>query len=176
MSLSIRPSHLARYAEIARVLWKHGDREMLRDSALEPVFRDAPAVESDVDVAELADDLRALGPTFVKLGQLLSTRDDLLPPAYIDALEELQDSADPVPFDEVERIVEEEIGVRIGKAFSSFDPDPLGAASLGQVHRAALRDGREVVVKVQRPGVREAALSDLEILEEIAEAVEISVR
>jgi ubiquinone biosynthesis protein len=173
MALSLKPSHIARYGEIGRVLWKYGDRDLLRSIGLEEVFRDSLFSDDDaVDPSGLADDLRALGPTFVKLGQLLSTRDDLLPPAYLRALESLQDEAEPIPFEDVEAIVEREIGARIGKAFSRFDPQPLGAASLGQVHRAALRDGREVVVKVQRPGVREAALADLEILEEIAETLD----
>ena len=109
-----------------------------------------------------------MGPTFVKLGQLLSSRADLLPPAYIAALARLQDNVAPFPFEDVERIVTEELGVRISKAFADFSATPLAAASLGQVHRATLRDGRPVVVKVQRPDIHKQVLEDLESLAEIA--------
>jgi ubiquinone biosynthesis protein len=118
---------------------------------------------------ELAGDLEKLGPTFVKLGQLLSTRVELLPRAYLDALARLQDKVEPFPFDEVEKIVTSELGVRMSKAFSDFEVAPMAAASLGQVHRARLRDGRQVAVKVQRPGIRDAMLEDLDALDEIAE-------
>jgi predicted unusual protein kinase regulating ubiquinone biosynthesis (AarF/ABC1/UbiB family) len=104
----------------------------------------------------------------VKLGQLLSTRPDLLPPAYVEALTRLQDDVTPFPYEEVEKIVTEELGVRISKAFAEFSREPLAAASLGQVHRAILRDGRVVVVKVQRPGIRQQVIDDLEALAEIA--------
>jgi predicted unusual protein kinase regulating ubiquinone biosynthesis (AarF/ABC1/UbiB family) len=117
---------------------------------------------------ELAQDLEKMGPTFIKLGQLLSTRADFLPPAYIQALTRLQDKIDPFPFEEVEAIVSSELGVRISKAFSAFEPKPLATASLGQVHRATMHDGRVVVVKVQRPGIREVIAEDMEVLEEIA--------
>jgi predicted unusual protein kinase regulating ubiquinone biosynthesis (AarF/ABC1/UbiB family) len=97
-----------------------------------------------------------------------SVRPDLIPEAYVKALVRLQDRVKPFPYAEVERIVESELGVRISKAFSRFDPDPIAGASLGQVHMAALRDGREVVVKVQRPGVPRQVAEDFEVLAEIA--------
>src|SRR5207249_9036308 len=111
---------------------------------------------------ELATDLENLGPTFVKLGQLLSTRADLLPAPYLDALARLQDKLEPFPFEEVERIVSSELGLRLSKAFEHFDSAPIAAASLGQVHRATLRHGLPVVVKVQRPDIRQQIVEDLD--------------
>ena len=112
-----------------------------------------------------------MGPTFVKLGQLMSSRVDLLAPAYVEALSRLQDKVEPFPFEEVEEIVSTELGVRL-KVFPTFDHRPLAAASLGQVHRATLRDGREVVVKVQRPGIRHQVLEDMEVLTEITDLLD----
>ena len=109
-----------------------------------------------------------LGPAYIKLGQVLSTRPDLLPAAYIRELEHLQDSVAPMALDEVERCIEDELGARINKLFASFDPNPIGSASLGQAHAAALRDGREVVIKVQRPGIREILVEDIGFFRELA--------
>ena len=105
-----------------------------------------------------------MGPTFIKLGQLLSTRADLLPPALHGGAGAPAGQRGAVPVPEVEAIVTSELGVRLSKAFSEFDQEPLAAASLGQVHRAVLRDGRPVAVKVQRPGIREQIAEDLEAL------------
>jgi predicted unusual protein kinase regulating ubiquinone biosynthesis (AarF/ABC1/UbiB family) len=116
----------------------------------------------------LAEDLESMGPTFVKMGQLLSTRPDLLPQPYLDALARLQEDVEPLPFETIEPVVHDELGVRLSKAFASFDPRPLAAASLGQVHRAVLRDGRVVAVKVQRPGVHEEVQQDIEVLSSLA--------
>ena len=152
------PPKLSRYASVAALLWKYGR---------------AADVSNDAEAAEapeaLAKDLEALGPTFVKLGQVLSTRPDLLPPAYLEALARLQDAVKPFPFAEVQRIVEAELGARLSKAFSAFEEKPVAAASLGQVHRAALRDGRVVAVKVQRPEIAETVAGDLEALDEVAQ-------
>jgi len=119
-----------------------------------------------------ANSLKELGPTYVKFGQVLSTRPDIVPPEYIAALESLQDSVEPFSFAEVERIVQEELGVRISKAFETFESKPIAAASLGQVHRAVLRDGREVVVKVQRPNVRDQVRQEIEAFGDIAQVLE----
>ncbi|MCU1232021.1 MAG: hypothetical protein JWO97_4905 [Acidobacteria bacterium] len=137
------------------------------DGAVAPVEPDVRA-----RAEAFAKALKEMGPTYVKFGQVLSTRPDIVPPEYIVALESLQDSIDPFSFAEVEKIVEEELGVRISKAFEHFESTPLAAASLGQVHRATLRDGREVVVKVQRPNVREQVRKDLEVFTDIAETLE----
>jgi predicted unusual protein kinase regulating ubiquinone biosynthesis (AarF/ABC1/UbiB family) len=117
---------------------------------------------------DLATDLEKMGPTYIKLAQLLSTRADLLPQPYLDALARLQDNVGPFSYEEVEQIVSDELGVRLSKAFEEFEQVPIAAASLGQVHAATMRDGRAVVVKVQRPGIRETIIKDLEVLNDIA--------
>lgn len=117
---------------------------------------------------QLVDDLESMGPTYVKLGQVLAGRPDLMPAAYRKSLERLQDHVKPFSYEEVEKIVEQELGVRISKAFSEFKREPVAAASLGQVHEARLRDGRAVVVKIQRPGIRPQIAQDFEVLKELA--------
>jgi predicted unusual protein kinase regulating ubiquinone biosynthesis (AarF/ABC1/UbiB family) len=175
MAISLRGEHLKRYIEIGRLLVKYGRSDLVRDAGMEEILREEgeplpeAAAEHGTAAGELADDLERLGPTYIKLGQLLSTRADLLPEPYVEALSRLQDDVAPFPYAEVERIVTTELGVRMSKAFSDFDPEPLAAASLGQVHRARLRDGTEVAVKVQRPGIREQIVTDLDALEDIAD-------
>ena len=171
MTLAEGVARLERFGEIARLLWKYGRSDLVEQAGIAPELRERePAPEGDraAGAAELADDLEAMGPTFIKLGQILSTRADLLPPPYLQALARLQDRVEPVPFEIVERTVEEELGVRISKAFLTFDAAPLASASLGQVHAAALRDGRLVAVKVQRPGIRDRIREDIEALGSVA--------
>jgi ubiquinone biosynthesis protein len=153
------PEKLSRYAAVATLLLKYGRN--VSDTTETDVPDEAPEA--------LAADLEKLGPTFIKLGQVLSTRPDLLPPAYLAALTRLQDNVKAFPFPDVQRIIEEELGARLSKAFSVFEEKPVAAASLGQVHRAALRDGRIVAVKVQRPDIENTVATDLEALEEIAQ-------
>ena len=163
--MSILPPKLSRYASVASLLRKYGRKAVAHGDA------GAVVVEAAVDdeaPEQLARDLEKLGPTFIKLGQVLASRPDLLLPAYRDALARLQDNVEPFPFPDVQRIVEEELKVRLSKAFSAFDEKPLAAASLGQVHRAALRDGMVVAVKVQRPDVAAQVARDLEALDEVA--------
>jgi predicted unusual protein kinase regulating ubiquinone biosynthesis (AarF/ABC1/UbiB family) len=171
MAISFKPQHLNRYRQIAWIFMKYGRSDLVKTAGLSEVLQAeeqvAPAEAAKAN--ELAADLEALGPTFVKLGQLLSTRFELLPPAYLEALSRLQDKVEPFSFAEVEKIVSLELGVRMSKAFAEFEDQPMAAASLGQVHRAALRDGRPVAVKVQRPGIREQMVDDLEALGEIAD-------
>ncbi|MEY2511074.1 MAG: ubiquinone biosynthesis protein [Verrucomicrobiota bacterium] len=171
MGISLKPQHLNRYRQIAWLFVKYGRSDLVKDAGLEETLEAEQRVtpKEAAKASELADDLEKLGPTFVKLGQLLSTRVELLPRAYLEALARLQDKVEPFPFDEVEKIVTSELGVRMSKAFSDFEVAPMAAASLGQVHRARLRDGRQVAVKVQRPGIRDAMLEDLDALDEIAE-------
>ena len=170
MVVSLKPERLKRYKDVAMLLIKYGRSDLISAAGLEgSVLPDEIAAEHETAPAEeLAKDLENLGPTFIKLGQLLSTRADLLPGPYLEALTRLQDQIEPFPYEEVERIVSGELGVRISKAFASFDPKPLAAASLSQVHRASMRDGRDVVVKVQRPDIRDLIVGDLESLGEIA--------
>lgn len=168
--MSFKPQHLNRYRQIAWLLIKYGRSDLAKQSGLEETLAAEQRVtpKEAAKASELADDLEKLGPTFVKLGQLLSTRVELMPRAYIEALSRLQDKVEPFGFDQVEIIVSSELGVRISKAFSDFDARPVASASLGQVHIAHLRDGRTVAVKVQRPAIREGLLEDLEALGEIA--------
>ncbi|HUR87712.1 MAG TPA: AarF/UbiB family protein [Ramlibacter sp.] len=146
---------LQRWKKIAGLAWK---------------YHGSPAQNDETSSAEqLANDLEAMGPAYVKLGQVLSSRPDLLPPAYTKSLARLQDDVKPFSFEEVSVIVEAELGVRLSKAFGTFDPQPLAAASLGQVHAATLRDGTPVVVKVQRPEVARQVAEEFEVLTQIAE-------
>ena len=171
MVVSLKPERLKRYKDVAMLLIKYGRSDLISAAGLEgSVLPDEIAAEAEIaaPAEDLAKDLEKLGPTFIKLGQLLSTRADLLPGPYLDALERLQDHIEPFPYEEVERIVSGELGVRLSKAFADFDTTPLAAASLSQVHKATMRDGREVVLKVQRPDIRDLIVGDLEALGEIA--------
>jgi ubiquinone biosynthesis protein len=171
MGISLKPEYLKRYRDIAWLLVKYGRSDLVKQAGLEGALDDESAMTATAapEAAELSRDLEKMGPTFVKLAQLLSTRADLLPPPYLEALARLQDDVEPFSFQEVEEIVTNELGVRLSKAFARFEAQPVAAASLGQVHRAELRDGRETVVKVQRPGIREVVVKDLDILQGIAE-------
>ena len=169
--LSLKTERLKRYKDVAVLLAKYGRSDLVKQAGLEDSLEmdEHALAETRPEAEELATDLEKLGPAFIKLGQLLSTRADLLPAPYLEALSRLQDSVEPFPYEEVDKIVASEIGVRISKAFADFDPEPLAAASLAQVHLAHMRDGRTVVVKVQRPGIREQIIEDLESLNDIAE-------
>jgi ubiquinone biosynthesis protein len=170
---SLRSEHLTVYRDIVRLLWRYADRDLVERAGMSAALTEGePSLDRAGDPEDLARDLEAMGPTFIKLGQLLSTRADLLPPDYLAALSTLQDDVEPVPFEEVQRIVAEELDVRISNAFSSFDEEPLASASLAQVHAATLRDGRRIAVKVQRPGIRARIATDLEALSEIADLLE----
>ena len=171
MTLSLKPESLKRYKDIIALLIKYGRSDLVKQASLVKTggnHTSALATTVAPKAEELASDLESLGATFIKLGQLLSTRGDMLPEPYLDALSRLQDQVEPFPYEEVEQIVSSELGVRISKAFAEFDREPEAAASLAQVHRAYLRDGRAVVVKIQRPGVRDQVVNDLDALEEVA--------
>ncbi|HZH32652.1 MAG TPA: AarF/UbiB family protein [Pyrinomonadaceae bacterium] len=170
MAISLKPEYLKRYKDIAMLFMKYGRSDLVKTSGLSLALGDdSPEIAATApEAGELAADLERLGPTFIKLGQLLSTRADILPPPYLEALTRLQDNVEPFSFADVERIVEDDLGVRLSKAFNRFDSVPMASASLGQVHRAEMRDGREVVVKIQRPDIREQIVQDVAALEELA--------
>jgi predicted unusual protein kinase regulating ubiquinone biosynthesis (AarF/ABC1/UbiB family) len=176
----LKTSNLGAYTDLLLLFTRYGRKDFrLSLNREDLMLPEAAAGEIEPDVrarAEaFANTLKKMGPTYVKFGQLLSTRPDVVPPEYIEALESLQDSLEPFSFADVERIVEEDLGVRISKAFEHFEAVPIAAASLGQVHRARLKHPgsdpdsvRDVVVKVQRPNVSEQVHRDLDVFTEIA--------
>lgn len=173
-----RPRHAAREAmrrtrHITRVLVGHGLVSLADQAGLRrfvPRFRrPAPNGAPLTQAQRVRLALGELGATFIKLGQTLSTRADLLPAEFVAELSKLQDSAPPVPFEDVLRVVSEDLGTTSEPPFAALDPTPIASASIGQVHAAVLRDGTQVVVKVRRPGVVEQVELDLEILRNIVE-------
>jgi len=172
----LSPAHLPRIAAIVGLFTRFGLRDVARQQGLIALVGDD---ETELPPEELAERheqaigfrkrLVELGPAYVKLGQVLSTRPDLLPEPYIEELKRLQDDVGPISLEEVEQTIQEELGGRLSKLFATFDPEPLGTASLGQVHAATLREGREVIVKVQRPGIRASLAEDLEFFHDLAE-------
>lgn len=170
--MSVLPDNLLRYQKFFGFMLKYWNSDLFNQTAATALDEtgDGEKEENfDQTPEELVEDLKQMGPTYIKLGQLLSTRPDLLPDAYLKALATLQDDVPPISYEEVHKIVEEEIGTRISKAFSSFEEEPLASASIGQVHKAYLRSGKPVAVKVQRPGIRKQFLDDLDTLKELAE-------
>ncbi|UVS80024.1 putative ubiquinone biosynthesis protein UbiB [Actinokineospora sp. UTMC 2448] len=157
-----------RYSRISRITVRHGLAPYVsgRRDRREGIHREAALARS------LRRALEEAGVTFVKLGQVLSTRPDLLPPAYITELSRLQTQAAPVPVAEIERVLTDELGAPPSEVFAEFDSAPIAAASIAQVHRARLHDGTEVVVKVQRPGIREVVERDLDITHRVATALD----
>ncbi|MGR0218751.1 ABC1 kinase family protein [Agromyces sp. ZXT2-6] len=177
--------HTARYREIAAILRRHSLGFMvglLGIGRILPFRRDgagrggegagtgqgAGPATGDTSPEHLRRALEELGPTFVKLGQLLSTRSDLLPPAYVDELAKLQDAAPPVPVADIRAVIRRELGAEPEELFATFEDRPLASASIGQAHVATFADGTEVVVKVRRPGAVARVLEDLEILQNLA--------
>ena len=164
---------LNNYAKFFSFILKYYNSDVVKSTA-NSVLNEIEKTEISEDEynqkpEELVEDLKKMGPTYVKLGQLLSTRPDLLPENYLQALANLQDDVETVPYEEVQKIFEEEIGVKINKAFELFDPKPLASASIGQVHLALLPSARKVVVKIQRPGVRKKFIEELETLKNMAD-------
>jgi ubiquinone biosynthesis protein len=173
--------NLGRLSEIAQVAVRHGFGYWFDKHKLTELFpRRGPRVELDGQPSQRGQHLREmldeLGPTFVKFGQLLSTRPDVLPPDIIAELRALQDDVRPFPFDQVEQVVEEDLGLSVDKLFAEFDEQPVAAASIGQVHRAVLPNGRRVAVKVQRPGAPRQIEADVALLYQAARIAKERVR
>jgi ubiquinone biosynthesis protein len=171
--------NIGRLSEIAQVAVKHGfgyffERHRLTD--LFPwVSRDGDEMPSDRG-PRLREMLDELGPTFVKFGQLLSTRPDIVPPDIVVELQKLQDDVRPIPFDQVRSVIHEELGLTIEQAFLEFDEQPTAAASIGQVHHALLPNGERVAVKVQRPNAPRQIESDISLLFQAARLAKERVR
>jgi ubiquinone biosynthesis protein len=163
--------NLGRLSEIGAVAMRHGFGYLIEGHRRHP-----PELEGTARGRHLREMLDELGPTFVKFGQLLSTRPDVVPPDIIQELRGLQDDVRPVPFADVERTVQEELGQPIERLFLEFDETPLAAASIGQVHRAVLPNGRRVAVKVQRPNAPRQIEADLSLMYQAARLVKDRVR
>ncbi|HEU4494540.1 MAG TPA: AarF/ABC1/UbiB kinase family protein [Rubrobacteraceae bacterium] len=161
--------NLRRFSQIGRVLVRHGFGfvfDVRRDRREKKGLQEFLAPSFGVRLRQTLDDL---GPTFVKFGQLLSTRSDILPEGVLSELQKLQDTVRPMPAGAAQAIVNRELGAPVEEVFTHFDPDPLGSASIGQVHRAVLRGGQVVAVKVQRPEAPGRVEADLELMREFAD-------
>src|SRR5690606_27565917 len=170
MGVNDTVQQLSRASQVVAMLARYRKAGILAGLDLgDAVEPEAHTGAGDDAMAErFAADLEALGPAFVKLGQALSTRPDLVPAGWIAALERIQDDATPAPIGDIEALLGHELGVRAGKVFSAIDPEPMAAASLAQVHRAVLRDGRVVALKIQRPDVAAGVRADLDLLARLA--------
>jgi predicted unusual protein kinase regulating ubiquinone biosynthesis (AarF/ABC1/UbiB family) len=168
----LSPKHLPRLTATIGLFTRYGLADFAHQQGLQGIAPDPGESDGEGPSPERAVAFRKrlveLGPAYVKLGQVLSTRPDLLPEVYIRELETLQDDVGEIPFETIEQIIEEELQARLSKLFEQFEREPIGSASLGQVHGAILRDGRSVVVKVQRPNIREALADDIAFFRELA--------
>jgi ubiquinone biosynthesis protein len=173
-----RIRHFPRYREIIAELIGYGFGDMLhRFGLINRLSRFRGQSQEETDNILTAPErfrllLESLGPTFIKLGQILSTRPDILPPEYIAEMARLQDRVPPSPWGKILNRIEDELGAPWQDIFAEIDPVPLGSASLAQVHVAKLKDGTEVVVKVQRPNIESLVQTDLEILQDLADFVD----
>jgi ubiquinone biosynthesis protein len=178
---------IGRLSEIAQVMVRHGFGYFLEAHRLSDLLPGRSAEERIANAAaehgassargqHLRDVLDELGPTFVKFGQLLSTRPDVVPPDIVVELRSLQDDVRPFPFEQAERVIEEELGNTLERLFLDFEPAPVAAASIGQVHRATLPNGRRVAVKVQRPGAPRQIEADLGLLYQAARLARERIR
>ncbi|MGN6382267.1 MAG: ABC1 kinase family protein [Dyella sp.] len=158
-----------RYRQIAAFILKYRRAGVLRAPG-DPPGMDTS--EGDIPPEQFSEDIEALGPAFVKLAQALSTRPDLVAPRYLSALQRMQDGVGEVAAIEIEGVVAQELEAPVGALFRRFDPTPIAAGSLAQVHAAELPDGTPVAVKVQRPGIEARVASDMELLTAVARFAE----
>jgi ubiquinone biosynthesis protein len=172
MAMSSKTAHIGRLGEIAQVAVKHGFGYLIEGRRGGPP-EGATGTARGRHLREMLDEL---GPTYVKFGQVLSTRPDIVPPDIIAELRGLQDDVRPFPFADVERVIREELGQPIERLYLEFDEEPMAAASIGQVHRAVLPNGRRVAVKVQRPRAPQQVESDIQLLYQAARLVRERVR
>ncbi|MHB1262777.1 MAG: ABC1 kinase family protein, partial [Thermoplasmatota archaeon] len=159
---------LARFNEIVTILLRNDAWGLVRSMTSPP----PEGGEEDNAPVQLRQTLEELGPSFIKIGQLLATRPDLVPDRYVTELKKLYDKTTPSPYDEVRSVIRHELGRDIEQVFASFEPDAIASASIGQVHRATLKDGTKVAVKVQHVGIEEAMELDFEILRGLVSFVE----
>ena len=173
--------HIQRYRQILTVLFKYGFGDLVDTLKIEQYLeiglqmisrKRREKMETLTRAERVRMAMEELGPTFIKMGQILSTRPDLLPVEFILELEKLQDHVPPFEYTQVEMIIETELGTPLGNIFKDFEEAPLASASIGQVHRARLADGEEVVVKIQRPDIRKTVEVDLEIMLHLATLME----
>ena len=178
MVLKELQNDIGRLTQIVGVMSRHGFAPLLRRMpVVKHLVPSSAADQTDQPASErFARLLEDLGPTFVKLGQILSTRSDLLPQDYTVALSRLQDGVPPFPFEQAREVMEEELGCPLSDVFASVDETPLASASMAQVHAARLQTGEEVVIKVQRPGIGAQIRSDTSILVLIAQLLELVIR
>ncbi|MDF1656236.1 MAG: AarF/UbiB family protein [Verrucomicrobiales bacterium] len=172
MSKSNALERLATYKDIAGLLLKYVPKLSGAHNEVASQFEVEEEIQPSENAEEFASDLENLGPTFIKVGQLLSTRADLLPKQWLAALQRLQDDVEPVAYEDIRERIESELGAKVSRLFEEFDETPLASASLGQVHRATLRNGRPVVVKVQRPDIRQRVAKELEAIQEVADFIQ----
>ena len=184
MSLQTRVNYINRYREIAKQISKSGFGYIIEEIGLDKVIslpRKLLLRQGNKEVLEktYAERIRlfieSMGTTFIKLGQIASTRGDLLPPELIKELEKLQSHVAPFPAEVARSTIEESLGASIDEIFMIFDDEPVGSASIGQVHRAMLQSGEDVAVKVQRPNIEGTVRTDLEILRHLAKLLEANL-
>jgi ubiquinone biosynthesis protein len=179
--ISRRIQHVQRYARVLEVLARHGFADLSQQLGLDTLIERGLAIigaapkgaNEHIPVAErLRRVLEDLGPTYVKLGQVMSTRSDLVPPSWAQEFKKLQNKVPGLEYEVIQKQLEAEFPGRLKKLFRSIQKKPLAAGSMAQVHRARLKDGTRIVLKVLRPGVRETTAVDMEILHSLAELVE----
>src|SRR5438094_9150213 len=176
MATRAQTRNLGRISEIAQVAVRHGFGYFFETHKLTDLLpwhqkmltADGARSQRGQHLREMLDEL---GPTFIKFGQLLSTRPDVVPPDIISELRGLQDDVRPFPFEQAERVIEEDLGNSLDRLFLEFERQPVAAASIGQVHRAILPNGKKVAVKVQRPGAPRQIEADLTLLYQAARLV-----